>query len=344
MASPRIQQNFIIVLIGFFALILVFKVNSHYGTGPSVINDYIPSAYGAPTNKNAFAVFLNSNSNTKSKRRGDEDIENEDHYFMGTRMLLYQLLHDPETRTNTSIPFVVLVSSDVPKKNRDILKSEGAIVKEVETLHFDWIKPGRERWSHVMDKLHVFELVEYEKILLLDTDIVVTQRIDDIFNDPAANPTQTINDPKNVRDDEAPQPDTYIMAGNCGPTKANHPYPSERGNRLNAGFVILKPSHEMYKHYVSVASIEGRFRGSSPEQDLWNYVHNRDRNMPWKQLDPDWTINAPNYNDYQKGVKTFHEKYWSYTREPELRDVLLKSRWKMQGFFDAYHEGTKLVS
>jgi alpha-N-acetylglucosamine transferase len=322
----------------FFAIILIFKVSSYYGAGPAAIADYVPGAYSnAPKSKNAFAVFLNSNTNTKSRRGGEEDIKNEDHYFMGTRMLLYQLLHDPETRTNTSIPFIVLVSKDIPQENRDILSSEGAIVKEVESFHFDWIKPGRERWSHVMDKLHVFQLVEYEKVLLLDTDIVVTQRIDDIFNDPAANLTQNLGDKKNIRDDESPQPETYIMAGNCGPEKPDHPYPAPRGNRLNTGFVILKPSQQMYEHYVSVASIEGRSKGSSPEQDLWNYVHARNRNMPWKQLDGDWTVNTPNYNDFKNGVKTFHEKYWSFSREPELRDVLLKSRWKMQGYFDAYH-------
>lgn len=36
-------------------------------------------------------------------------------------------------------------------------------------------------------------------------------------------------------------------------------------------------------------------------------------------------------------MKTFHEKYWVFTRESELRDVLLRSRWKMEGFYESYH-------
>jgi alpha-N-acetylglucosamine transferase len=347
MANPRIQHNAVIILVAFFAFIIILKMSSIYGTAPAVsshvpniIGDtshYNPSAVGEkPPSKNAFAVFLNANSNTKSKRRGNT-IQDEDHYFTGTRMLLYQLLHAPETRTNTSTDFLVLVSKEVPQEARDLLTSEGAIVKEVEQLKFDWIKPGRERWDHVMDKLHVFELVQYEKVLLFDTDIVVTRRIDTIFDDPAAQLSENLGDPTKVLEDEAPQPSTYIMAGNSGPTHNEHPYPAPRGNRLNAGFVILKPSLEMYKHYVTISSIEGRFLSSSPEQNLWNYVHARDRNMPWKQLHGDWTVNTPNYNDYQMGVKTFHEKYWIYNREPELRDVLLRSRWKMEGYFDAFH-------
>lgn len=318
MANAHIRRNWIIGLLVFFCVILIFKISTAYHANlhtPAAIADYIPSAYGNfPQSKNAFAVFLNSNSNSKTPdpyRRGDS-FPDEDHYFNGTRMLLYQLLHDPDTRTNTSIPFVVLVSKDVSAENRAQLRSEGAIVKEVDEVVVPWIKPGRDRWAHVMDKLHVFELIEYDKVLLLDSDIVVTQRIDAIFDDPATKITHNLGKKENVREDEAPQPSTYIMAGNSGPNFANHPYPSPRGDRLNAGFVLLKPSIEMYNHYVSVCAIEGRFRGSSSEQDLWNCVHNRNGNMPWTQLDPDWIINAPNYNDYLKGVKTFHEKYWSY--------------------------------
>lgn len=59
-----------------------------------------------PTNNYAFAAFLAAPSmNTKD--------DSDDLYFVGTRMLIYQLLHDPETRTNNSYPFVVLATQDV---------------------------------------------------------------------------------------------------------------------------------------------------------------------------------------------------------------------------------------
>jgi alpha-N-acetylglucosamine transferase len=347
MLNPRTQQKTVVVLVAFFTLILIFQLAGKYGTGApiaSYVPSYMPTAVGgAPHGKNAFVVFLNANPSTKSKRDRDhraeiDEIRNEDHYFTGTRMLMYQLLHNPETRTNTSIDFVILVQKEVPQANRDQLRREGAIVKEVEDVTFDWIKPGRERWAHVMTKLRVFQLVEYEKVLLMDCDIVVTQRLDAIFDDPAAQITDNFGDPAKVMADEAPQPKRYLMAGNSGPARIEHPWPGVRGDRLNAGFVILHPSEEMYKHQYSVASIEGRFPGGSPEQDLWNYVYSRERNMPWKQVDPVWTVNTPIYNDYIHGVRSIHEKYWSIQRDPELRDVLLKIRWKMQGFFEGYHQ------
>lgn len=351
MLNPRIQQKTLFSVVAFFTLILILQVASKYGTGLAT-ESYVPSSIqsavgGKIRSKNAFVVFLNANPSTESQGDGKQralmdELRHEDHYFTGVRMLMYQLLHNPETRTNTSIDFVVLVQKDVPQKNRKQLTMEGAIVKEVEDVKFDWIKPGRDRWAHVMTKLRVFQLVEYEKVLLLDCDIVVTQRLDAIFDDPAAQVAENLGDTEKIMDDEAPQPSTYLMAGNCGPTPARPEglWPGFRGNRLNAGFVILQPSEKMYQHQYSVASIEGRFPGGSPEQDLWNYVYSRDRNMPWKQLDPIWTVNSPIYNDYVQGVKSIHEKYWAthVQKDPELRDVLLSSRWKMQGFYQGYHQ------
>jgi alpha-N-acetylglucosamine transferase len=288
----------------------------------------------APLHKYAYCTFLAPYAQGTGQTAG-ADLGAEDHYLVGTRMLIYQLLHDPITRTANDIPFLVMVTTDVPQHDRDRLMRDGAIVIEVSPLKFDWIKPGRERWAQVMDKLGVFKLVQYEKILLLDSDHVIVKPLDGIFEDPAAQMFQNMGKANKIRDDEAPQPTSYIMAGNSGPALADHPYPAPRGDRLNAGFVILKPSLEMFNHYISVASIEGRFPGGSPEQDLWNYVHNSDGNMPWKQVDPDWTANTPIYNDYENGIASFHEKYWGCGRDRRLRDVLLRSRWKMEGFFDS---------
>lgn len=273
--------------------------------------------------KNAFCVFL-AEPNEMIKP-GQEDV-----YFIGVRMLVYQLLHDPATKTSSESPnaFVVLVAPEVTQEKRAQLEADGAIVQEVEHLHFNWIKPGRPRWAQVMDKLAVFRLTQYEKVLLLDTDMVVTGPLDGVFDDPATVLTFNHGDAAKTKDDEGPQPSQFIMAGNRG----------GNDNRLNAGFVVLRPSMEMYEHYVRIANIEGRFPGGSPEQDLWNYVHRQDGNMPWTQIDPKWTINSPTYEDFEKGVVTFHEKYWRIRDDLRLRDVLLRSRWKMEGFFKAFNQ------
>ena len=175
-------------------------------------------------------------------------------------MLIYQLLHDPVTRTNTSIPFVVLVTDDVPQHKRDRLVSDGASVVKVEHITFNWMKPGRERWKYVMDKLRVFELTQFEKILLLDADHVVVKGLDAIFDDPAAAVFPNQGKPGAVLEDEGPQPSHYVMAANSGPFHPNHTYPTTRGNHLNPGFVVLQPSIVMFNHYMTVGAIEGRLK------------------------------------------------------------------------------------
>jgi hypothetical protein len=64
------------------------------------------SPEAATSNKYAFSAFLAAPS--MQTREDNDDV-----YFVGTRMLIYQLLHDPKTRTNNSYPFVVLATSDV---------------------------------------------------------------------------------------------------------------------------------------------------------------------------------------------------------------------------------------
>ena len=245
------------------------------------------------TAKYAYAAFL-------SERNQDSKSEDEDYYYQGTRMLIYQLLHDPATRTNNSIPFVVLVTDKVEQWKRDQLVLDGAIVHEVEPINIAWLRPGRVRWTRIMDKINVFKMLQYEKVLLLDCDTVVVRPLDGVFNDPKAQVQHNKGNPKHVKSDEAPQPSQYLMAGN-GNTNVHTDYPTPRSGKLNGGFILLGPSLEAYNYYMSVLNIENRFDSASMEQNLWNYAHRLNGNMPWQQVDPDWIINNPTWKDYISG-------------------------------------------
>lgn len=64
-------------------------------------------------------------------------LYHEYHYFPGVRMLTYQLLHTA-TQTSSSIPVIVLVTTDVPQSNRDRLTKDGATIIEVTPINFKW--------------------------------------------------------------------------------------------------------------------------------------------------------------------------------------------------------------
>ena len=66
----------------------------------------IPGSPSTPGKNYAFSAFLAAPSQETQE-------DNDDLYYVGTRMLIYQLLHDPKTCTNNSYPFVVMVTKDV---------------------------------------------------------------------------------------------------------------------------------------------------------------------------------------------------------------------------------------
>ncbi|TKA79752.1 hypothetical protein B0A49_00566 [Cryomyces minteri] len=288
-----------------------------------------------PEAKYAFATFLAGTTQDPS----DTDW-NHDHYFLATRILAYQLLHCPETRSKSNIPFVVLVTRDVPEAKRARLTKDGATVVEAEYLHEDWIVTETSTWQDVMTKLRLWELTQYERIAFLDGDTILTRPLDGLFDDPAVRLMDTGNETAHVRDDEDPLPPAYSFAGvpemkrvhGYPPTDANHDYPNI--NYLNAGFFVFRPSADILAYYASVMKVPNRFNPMFPEQNLLNYAHRREGNMPWTMLGNEWNIHYPTVEDLLGGVASLHEKWWAPVHD-ELRPFMDSWRWRMEGFFEA---------
>jgi len=294
-----------------------------------------PFSVVLPESKYAYAAFL-------AAPQQESDVDADDNYFVATRMLAYQLLHDPVTRTKQSIPFLVAVTDEVTQRKRDRLAADGAVVVPVEKISFSWIHPSRRRWRDVLTKLRLFQLTQYERIFFLDSDMLIVKCMDAIFADAASVLALNANRTERMKADEGPQPTSYVFAGVSGQGGYDHPWPPRKGRAVNAGFILFQPSMDLFHHYMTVAAIEGRFDSKYPEQNLWNYVHRREGNMPWAQLTATWNVNWPTMNDYNNGVASLHAKFWD--AEAEIRDLLLRSRWKMEGSAEARDEVASLAS
>lgn len=137
----------------------------------------------------------------------------DDHYFLATRLLTYQLVHAPETKS--SIPLVIMVTKFVSEKKRNRLRKDGAIVVEVEDLRAEWIYKSQfhnPRYGDVMTKLRAWELTQFELLCFIDIDMVVTAPLDGVFNDPAVKLQTTKKNPDFIKADEAPHPPQYLFA------------------------------------------------------------------------------------------------------------------------------------
>ncbi|TKA31719.1 hypothetical protein B0A50_01797 [Salinomyces thailandicus] len=286
--------------------------------------------------KYAYATFLASDS---AAVEGDRVLEH-DKYFVATRILAYQLLHAPETKTTHDYPFIVLVTSDVSAAKRERLSKDGAVVWEAPPMDVGWVKTDISTWQNVMSKLRLWQLTEFERICFLDGDTILAGSMDEVFEDPAAAMQQPGSDPEASEADEAALPLTYVFAGVPEPKPKHNFPPSEKGgdyhniNYLNAGFFVLQPSNALLNYYTRLTTLPDRFDPHLPEQNLLNYAHRRDGNMPWKQLSTKWNVHYPTRNDLDGGVRSLHEK-WRAPVNRDMAPLLLSWRWRMEGFYEA---------
>lgn len=87
----------------------------------------------------------------------------------------------------TTVPRVVLLTEDVGAKARKGLTEQGWQLRDVEplenpnpeTLHLF------ERFRSVYTKLRAWELIDLDKVVLLDADLITLQNIDDLFERPS---------------------------------------------------------------------------------------------------------------------------------------------------------------
>ncbi|KAK5693696.1 hypothetical protein LTR97_010265 [Elasticomyces elasticus] len=316
---------------------------SHHSTSSSWLPSLYTTNHDVPQHiitppKVAYATFLAANTHENSK----EDIpDEEDGYFVGTRVLAYQLLHSKTVGTNLSIPFLVLCTRDVKKSKRDQLKKDGATVVLVEKLNADWVHPGSDRWRDVLAKLRLWQLTEYTKILFIDADMLVTKPLDGVFYDEATLTQATGTNPEKIHDDEGALPRTYMLATHGDLWGYDHPYPPDPSlDYLNCGFFVFTPSKVLFEYYMSLLKAPGKFDPGFPEQNLLNYAHRRDGNMAWKPLWYGWNVNWPTEKDWRGGAHSFHAKYWDGdpSHDPLLKAIWKEQRAEMEGYYRGREE------
>ncbi|GAB1731674.1 hypothetical protein NU195Hw_g4718t1 [Hortaea werneckii] len=342
--NPRLVALCIALFLASCLITFTVQSSRHNGTWlpPIVPGSKAPQGrLQRPVNaaKVAYATFLGGNTMAGAPMT-DEDSEaaddQDDGYYLGTRVLAYQLLHSQSAGTNNSIPFIVMCTEDVSKRKRDRLKKDGATIVVVKKLESDWVNPAVERWKDVLAKLRLFQLTEYNKILFIDADTLVTASLDGVFYDESTLMQATLANPEHIKEDEAAMPRTYMFATHGDYFGYDHPYPPDQNlDYLNCGFFVFTPSKVLFEYYLSLLKLPGRFDPGFPEQNLLNYAHRRDGNMPWKPLWYGWNVNWPTEKDWRDGARSFHAKYWD--GDPS-HDPLLKAIWKeqkaeMEGFY-----------
>ena len=258
------------------------------------------SSSASSADKKAYAIFLAGNDSL---------------YFRATRTLLFQLLHDPDTRDPNNRPVVIMTSSTVPQETRKQLAREGATIAPVEAVK--GIKGVGEdnRWRELYTKLRVWEMEEYERVLVLDSDQLLVKPIHGIWDDPNA-----INN------------SGLAAVSDC---VVGHDSPPENTDYLNGGLIMVTPSKARFQELIATNS--SLFDTNYMEQGLLNWVYRRDGPMPWAALDHKWTTNWPSLKDITVGkVHAVHDKFWRADNKDWIDRELVEMWWRACGRMEGY--------
>lgn len=249
-------------------------------------------------------------------------------YLTGALILGYSLM-----KTDTSHDRIIMVTPDVSDKYRSILKSVYTRVLPIEYLDAspNIFIDKNTRFKNVFTKLQCLTLIEYQKIVLLDIDMIVLKNIDHLFllDAPAACIKKyTIPYGKKIPPNIICTKDSKLIGS------------------INAGLILLEPNlidWEFIKSDIMKDDQKHQFR--YPEQDYlsllycnkwtsisFNYnfqfgltkrvkkmrykihaiyvVHYSSSYKPWSYLLPDWSPNI----DEQSFI-SLHEKYYMMWKE-----------------------------
>ncbi|KAJ7631088.1 nucleotide-diphospho-sugar transferase [Roridomyces roridus] len=205
------------------------------------------------------------------------------------------VLHHGLKTVQSKYPLVVLVTPQLSQEARDVLVKQGIQMREILSLQpregVHNLSEADARFKDTWTKLRAFELAEFERVVLLDSDMIVKGNMDDLMDLAlgtdeigavhacACNPRKFPHYPADwVPENCAFTAVTSPMAPPPTPCDTPRPY-----GLLNSGLVVLNPSVELAKEVYDFLQTDERVsKYRFPDQDLLADVFKgRWKALPW---------------------------------------------------------------
>ncbi len=255
-------------------------------------------------------------------------------YLVGVRTLRASL-----ERSGSPHPLVVLVTDGIDARSRQLLEEDGCLLRDVEPLRPVSDRPdhyANARFAEVWTKLAAWRLTEFERIVFLDADMLVTQNMDELFSLELAdgavaachacrcNPNRIASYPPSWN----PENCFYTYCRGVEHTSE----PGVVDDYLNGGFLVLTPDSSVYDDMVGkLAQLDDLSRYPFAEQDFLNeYYHQRWQPLPY-------VYNALKTLPFQhptmwdaSAVKNIHyiiDKPWEKDLDPDDRYYPVNRLW-----------------
>ncbi|KAF9015284.1 nucleotide-diphospho-sugar transferase [Cyathus striatus] len=267
-------------------------------------------------------------------------------------------------------PLVVMVTPTLPDSVRAVLQKRGIPMRLIEPMYPDEgqhsLAAHDERFADTWTKLRVFDLVEFKRVVLLDSDMILKKNMDelmvlDLLKDQIAAVHVCACNPRKL----AHYPSDWIPT-NCAHSAVTNPLappmqPSDTTPRpysqLNSGTVVLNPSMELanrIRNFLETSEKIGSF--SFPDQDLLTeFFKNKWKPLPWyyNALKTLRVIHPQEWSDEHIRCVHYilHDKPWrSRITPPESIDYELVNSWWWEQFDEVVtdmknsdEEGVQLV-
>ncbi|EPX72428.1 acetylglucosaminyltransferase [Schizosaccharomyces octosporus yFS286] len=276
----------------------------------------------------------------------DDDV-----YFNATRLLVYRLIHHPETKSQ--YPVHILVMKGVDEWKIDRLRKDGANIIMVDRVRTEdlvdegqSITPGSNRYEYMFTKLSVFEQTQFDKVCILDSDLLIRKNIDDIFQTPYrytspealdTNRLPLFQKPDDDDDEDYQFIDNFELYGSSkeefypyliaasDDRNPGHPTPPEPSDTFNAGLMLVHPS-KLHLHRIKmIARYPYMYEyARMMEQSLLNLAYNAYGWFPWTRID--FSYNGVWITDEDLPyIRAAHGKFWEH--DNQLFPSVLAAEW-----------------
>jgi len=97
-----------------------------------------------------------------------------DNYLDGA-LILYENLKD----LNSKYDLICIINDNIKQETINTLNKYGIKTKLIKN---NITSKGKGRWKYTFDKINIFSLIEYNKLVFLDLDLLILENIDNLFN------------------------------------------------------------------------------------------------------------------------------------------------------------------
>ena len=202
-------------------------------------------------------------------------------YALGALVLGFRL-----KEVSPQIKRVMVHTDDVPSNYLEAFQKDGLWqlrkVDYIDGVPDLYVTKGN-IFDGVFTKLAVWTLEEYDKVLLLDIDIIPLKPLDELFDLPC--PAAMVRGQgSDIHGDEV---DGSRFFG----TEDYQDYPWGQSGGINAGLILLQPDSDVFQQMLSEVTCKNHpchVAGSGPEQDYLSRFFAARKDYPWHHISVAW--------------------------------------------------------